>query len=60
MSTPETAKFSLHNLSLQDADILISGLGKLPLEMSADLWIRLRSQVESQLAALTPSEKQPE
>jgi hypothetical protein len=60
MSTSETAKFSLHNLSLQDADILISGLGKLPLEMSADLWIRLRSQVESQLAALTPSEKQPE
>jgi hypothetical protein len=60
MTTPETAKFSLHNLSLQDANILISGLGKLPLEVSADLWGRLRNQVESQLAALTPPDKQPE
>jgi hypothetical protein len=54
MTTPETAKFSLHNLSLQDANILVSGLGKLPLEVSADLWARLRTQVEKQIAALTP------
>lgn len=42
-------KMTLTDLSLDDMNLLIAGLGKLPLETSVDLWMRVKAQGEAQL-----------
>lgn len=42
-------KMTLTDLSLDDMNLLIAGLGKLPLEVAADLWLRVKAQGEAQL-----------
>jgi hypothetical protein len=37
-------------VSVQEANVLIAGLGKLPLEVAAELWIKVREQAGQQLA----------
>lgn len=44
-----TPLITLTNLSVQEINLLIAGLGKLPLEISADLWGKVRQQTEAQL-----------
>jgi hypothetical protein len=41
-------------VTIEEANILAMGLGKLPLEVSVALWQKLRAQVEQQV------DKQPE
>jgi hypothetical protein len=48
-------KLVLSELSVNDINIIFAGLGKLPLEASVDLWMRLKQQAEAQMAA-QPSE----
>lgn len=43
-------KLTLKDLSVNDFNLLMAGLGKLPLEAVADLWTRLKSQAEVQAA----------
>ena len=43
-------KITLTDLSVDDINMLIAGLGKLPLEIAADLWLRVKSQCEAQMA----------
>lgn len=38
-------------LTVNDINILMAGLGKLPLEVSVDLWAKIKSQAESQFQA---------
>lgn len=42
-------QMTLSDLSVDDVNLLIAGLGKLPLEVAADLWLRVKAQGEAQL-----------
>jgi hypothetical protein len=42
-------KISLSDLSVNDVNLIMAGLGKLPLEVSVDLWARIKSQAEAQI-----------
>lgn len=42
-------------ITVEEANIIAMGLGKLPLEMSVALWSKLREQVQQQ-SNLTPAE----
>ena len=44
-------KISLSDLSVNDVNLMMAGLGKLPLEASVDLWARIKSQAEAQIKA---------
>jgi hypothetical protein len=37
-------------VSVEETNLLIAGLGKLPLEASAQLWMKIREQAAQQLA----------
>lgn len=52
-------KLTLNDLSSEDMNLLIAGLGKLPLEVSADLWLRIKAQGEAQLAKKSVQTQQP-
>lgn len=43
-------KITLTDLSVNDMNIIMAGLGKLPLEVVVELWSRIKSQAESQLS----------
>jgi len=45
---PDT-KLTLTDLSVNDVNLIMAGLGKLPLEATVDLWMRLKQQGEAQL-----------
>ena len=47
---PDT-KITLSDLSVNDVNLIMAGLGKLPLEAVVDLWMRLKQQGEAQLKA---------
>ena len=47
---PDT-KITLSDLSVNDVNLIMAGLGKLPLEATVDLWMRLKQQGEAQLKA---------
>lgn len=38
-------------LTVNDVNLLMAGLGKLPLESVVDLWMRIKQQGEAQLKA---------
>ena len=38
-------------LTVNDINIIMAGLGKLPLEVSVDLWAKIKSQAEAQFQA---------
>ena len=42
-------KITLTDLSVNDVNLIMAGLGKLPLEATVDLWMRLKQQGEAQL-----------
>jgi hypothetical protein len=42
-------KLTLTDLSVNDVNLIMAGLGKLPLEATVDLWMRLKQQGEAQL-----------
>lgn len=42
-------QMTLSDLSVDDVNLLIAGLGKLPLEVAVDLWMRVKAQGEEQL-----------
>lgn len=42
-------KITLTDLSVNDMNIIMAGLGKLPMEAVIDLWARIKAQAESQL-----------
>lgn len=48
-------KITLNDLSANDINLLIAGLGKLPLEIAADLWLRVKAQADAQLAPPEPA-----
>ena len=41
-------------ITVEEANILAMGLGKLPLEVSVALWQKLKSQVEQQVQPQAP------
>ena len=43
------AKIALTDLTVNDINIIMAGLGKLPLEATVDLWMRIKQQGEAQL-----------
>lgn len=43
---------TLNKLSVNDINIIITGLGKLPLEVSMDVWTRIKSQTEEQIKTM--------
>ena len=45
------AKIALTDLTVNDINIIMAGLGKLPLEATVDLWMRIKQQGEAQLKA---------
>lgn len=50
-------KITLTDLSVNDANLVMAGLGKLPLETSVDLWMRLKQQGEAQIKDAQQSDK---
>jgi hypothetical protein len=42
-------KINLTNLTVNDMNIIMAGLGKLPLEAVIELWQRIKAEAESQL-----------
>jgi hypothetical protein len=38
-------------LTVNDVNLIMAGLGKLPLEATVDLWMRIKQQGEAQLKA---------
>jgi hypothetical protein len=42
-------KLTLSDLSMQDVNLILAGLGELPLKASVDLWMRIKQQGEAQL-----------
>ena len=38
-------------LTVNDINIIMAGLGKLPLEVSVDLWAKIKTQAEAQFQA---------
>lgn len=38
-------------LTVNEINVLMAGLGKLPLEVSVDLWAKIKSQAEAQFQA---------
>ena len=51
---PDMQEFTI-KITVEEANIIAMGLGKLPLEMSVALWQKLREQVQQQ-SSLTPPE----
>lgn len=43
-------KITLTDLSVNDMNIIMAGLGKLPMEAVIELWSKLKSQAEAQLS----------
>lgn len=50
-------KITLSDLSVNDVNLIMAGLGKLPLEAVVDLWSRLKQQVEAQIKDAQQSDK---
>ena len=44
-------KIILSDLSMQDVNMILAGLGELPLKASVELWMRVKQQGEAQLKA---------
>jgi len=44
---------TLSSLSVNDINVIFAGLGKLPMEVSVDLWLRLKQQAETQMSEQT-------
>ena len=42
-------KITLAGLTVADMNVIMAGLGKLPLEAVIELWSRLKAQAEAQL-----------
>ena len=42
-------KITLTDLTVNDMNVIMAGLGKLPLEAVVELWMRLKAQAEAQL-----------
>ncbi len=42
-------KIILSDLSMQDVNMILAGLGELPLKASVELWMRVKQQGETQL-----------
>ena len=49
-------KITLTNLSVNDVNILLSGLGKLPLDVVFDLFMRIKAQGEAQMPMPAPAD----
>lgn len=49
-------KINLTDLSVNDVNLIMAGLGKLPLEATVELWARLKQQAEAQLKPAEPAE----
>lgn len=47
--TMNDTKITLTDLTVNDINIIMAGLGKLPLEAVVDLWMRIKQQGEAQL-----------
>ena len=54
MNSMNDIKLTLTDLSVNDVNLIMAGLGKLPLEATVDLWMRLKQQGEAQLKAVAP------
>jgi len=51
-------KITFSDLSPEEANMLLAGLGKLPLEVSVTLWAKLKQSAEAQLTQ-KPDTAQP-
>lgn len=50
-------KITLSDLSVNDVNLIMAGLGKLPLEAVVELWARLKQQGEAQIKDAQQSDK---
>ena len=48
-------KFSLTDLSVDEVNLILAALGKLPLETSLGLWAKLKKQAEDQAKPPAPT-----
>jgi hypothetical protein len=49
-------KITLSDLSVNDMNVLLAGLGKLPLDAAYPVFIKVKAQAEAQLSANEPAE----
>ena len=48
-------KFTLTDLNVDEVNLILAALGKLPLETSLNLWAKLKKQAEDQAKPPEPS-----
>jgi hypothetical protein len=58
MEPTNQSKLLTLTVSVEEANLLIAGLGKLPLEASAQLWMKIREQAAQQLDQLAADARQ--
>lgn len=58
MNQPDDTTPITMTLSIREWNLLIAGLGKLPLEAAADVWIKVRQEAARQLEALDTAARQ--
>lgn len=50
------AKIALTDLSINDINVLLAGLGKLPLDAAYPVFVKVKAQAEAQLSVDKPAE----
>jgi hypothetical protein len=58
MSQPDDSTPITMTLSVREWNLLIAGLGKLPLEAAAETWIKVRQEAAGQLDQLAADARQ--
>jgi hypothetical protein len=58
MNQPDDSTPITMTLSVREWNLLIAGLGKLPLEAAADVWIKVRQEAARQLDQLAAEARQ--
>lgn len=55
LGLPDMQEFEI-KITVEEANIIAMGLGKLPLEVSVAIWQKLKAQIEQQAQAPSESE----
>ena len=58
MNQPDDSTPITMTLTIREWNLLIAGLGKLPLEAAAETWIKVRQEAARQLEALDAAARQ--
>lgn len=59
MSATTAPRLTFADLAPEEVNLIFAGLGKLPLEVSVELWLKLKQQGDAQMAAHLQAASEP-